>query len=67
MKMKPFCLKLVKNVIKERENSTEVHKDLMQYLIQLHKNDESNERKSTAAGMSSEALQETLNHINALV
>jgi hypothetical protein len=36
--MKPFCMKMVKSTIKEREETNLVHKDLMQYLIQLRNN-----------------------------
>jgi hypothetical protein len=33
--MKPFCMTMVKDVIKERENSNHIYKDLIQHLIQL--------------------------------
>jgi Na+/phosphate symporter len=52
--MKPFCMKMVKSTIKEREETNLVHKDLMQYLIQLRNNSvsktEADEWKINAAG-----------------
>ena len=63
--MRDFCLNMVTNTIKERENKNTVRKDLIQYLIQLRNNSESksetDEWKINASGKTLSKIIKNLN------